>query len=161
MSGDNDYQLGDLWNHEDFSVYGPDGEPRGHEGWMRPAVHMSAGEPIETYFMSALHIFDPDKGESAEQQLGEFYFACEGRESDLPTEIYVPAYQYPDGFFVWISDGWATFDPERQMLYHYPTNDEPDATHEITIRRPAAGRENKGWAYFFNFDGQKVVGDRQ
>ena len=161
MSGDNDYQLGDLWNHEDFSVYGPDGEPRAHEAWMRPTVHMSAGEPIEMRFFSPLHVFDPDKGESADQQLGEFHYACEGKESDLPTEIYVPEFQYPDGFYVWLSDGWATFDPDLQTLYHYPTNDEPGVTHEVTIRRPAEGRENKGWAYFFNFDGQKVVGDRQ
>lgn len=161
MSGDNDYQLGDLWNHEDFSVYGPDGEPRGHEGWMRPTVHMSAGEPVETFFYSSLHVFDPDKGETAEMMLGEFHFKCEGKESDLPTEIYVPRFQYPDGFYVWLSDGWAVFDPDRQILYHYPTNDEPDALHEITIRRPAAGREDRDWAYFFNFNGQKLVGDRQ
>ena len=161
MSGDNDYQLGDLWNHEDFSIYGPDGEPRGEEGWLRPVAWMSAGEPVAMKFLSDLHIFDPDKGESAETQAGEFYFAYEGKQSDLPTEIFVPQYQYPDGFYVWLSDGWAVFDAEKQVLYHYPTNDDVDWTHEITIRRPAAGRYNDDWSYFFQYDGNKVVGDRR
>ncbi|HNZ04025.1 MAG TPA: cellulase family glycosylhydrolase [Myxococcota bacterium] len=160
MSGDNDYQLGDLWNHEDFSIYGPDGEPRGEQGWLRPVVHVSAGEPIAMKFYSALHVYDPDKGESAETLMGEFHFAYEGRQSDLPTEIFVPQYQYPEGFYVWLSDGWAVFDPERQILYHYPTNDDPDWVHEVTIRRPAAGRYNDDWSYFFMYDGNKVVGDR-
>ena len=112
-------------------------------------------------FLSDLHIFDPDKGESAETQAGEFYFAYEGKQSDLPTEIFVPQYQYPDGFHVWLSDGWAVFDAQKQVLYHYPTNDDADWTHEITIRRPAAGRYNDDWSYFFQYDGNKVVGDRR
>jgi hypothetical protein len=161
MSGDNDYQLGDLWNHEDFSIYGPDGQPRGQDGWLRTTVLKSAGEPTETHFFSNLHRFDPDKGESIEMQLYEFYFACEGKESNAPTEIFVPEDLYPTGFYVWLSDGWAEFDPVRQTLYHYPTNDDAAAKHEITIRRPAQGRYNDGWSYFFEYTGTKVVGDLQ
>ena len=38
----------------------------------------------------------------------EFVFEMESKESQAPTEIFVPRRQYPDGFFVWISDGAVT-----------------------------------------------------
>jgi len=64
----------------------------------------------------------------------------ESKESAAPTEVFVPLRQYPKGFYVWVSDGAAYFDTERQMLYWYPTRDAPGTVHEITIRPPLEDR---------------------
>ena len=160
FSADNDHQKGDLWNHEDFSLYGPDGLPRAARGWMRPVPRFVAGEPKELRFLGDLHYYDPDKGQPEAWQRHEFFLAYESKESEAPTEIYVPDLQYPDGFYVWLSDGWALYDHAAQTLYHYPTRDEPDWTHEVTIRPPAAGHAMDGWSYFFRGDAM-VTGDRR
>ena len=73
----------------------------------------------------------------------------------------MPKIQYPDGFYVWLSDGWAKFDHEKNTLYYFPTKDQPGWKHEVTIRPPQEGRETVGWSYFFDFQGRKVQGDRK
>ncbi len=155
MSPENDYQLGDLWNHEDFSVYGPDREPRAAEAWIRPVPRFVAGEPIAMHFHSDYHWFDPDKGQPEDWEKGEFYLSYESKESEMPSEIYVPELQYPEGFYVWFSDGWGLYDKEAQTLYHYPDADDPEDIHEITIRRPLEGREMEGWSLYF--DGERLI----
>jgi len=158
FSADNDYQLGDLWNHEDFSLIGPDGKPRGEMAWMRPVPYYLAGEPKEMHFYSDFHYFDPDKGKPETWRKREFYLSWESKETDAPTEIYVPHVQYPDGFYVWLSDGWATYDSDKQRLYVFSTADDPDWIHEITIRPPVAERPMEDWNYFFS-DGRVLVGN--
>ena len=71
------------------------------------------------------------------------------KETSAPTEIYVPARQYPDGFFVWVSDGRCAYDPATQSLFHHPEDDAPGVEYTITLRRPQPGATAEGWRYFF------------
>ena len=81
----------------------------------------------------------------------------ERRESEKATEVYVPRTQYPNGFYVWLSDGAAFFDDERQILYWYPTDDAPGVEHALHIEPREDIREVSGWSYFFH-DGQVIQG---
>ncbi|MBM4353660.1 MAG: hypothetical protein FJ109_07645 [Deltaproteobacteria bacterium] len=157
FSKDNTHENGDLWNYEDFSIIGPDHEPRAELAWMRPYGRALSGRPVATYFNSDYHHYDPKKGEPDPWR--EFYLSFESKETDAPTEVFVPDCQYPDGFYVWLSDGWATFDSVNRILYYHPTRDDPGHVHEVTLRPPMEGAQRTGWAYFFR-DGQVVVGDR-
>ena len=157
LSADNTNDKGDLWNAEDFSIVGPGGKVRGELAWSRPTPLVLSGKPVELRFNSDFHFYDPEKGEPDPWR--EFYLSFESKESDMPTEIFVPEYQYPDGFYVWLSDGWAVYDHDRHTLYYYPTKDDPGWVHEMTIRPPQEGAERNHFSYFF--DGEQVlVGDR-
>ncbi|MEC9072842.1 MAG: hypothetical protein VX938_10700, partial [Myxococcota bacterium] len=82
------------------------------------------------------------------------------RESDAPTVIFVPDLQYPDGFYVWISDGSAYMDADRQLLYWYPSRDEPGWIHHLQIEPLLADKEALGWSYFFQGgQGVRAQGD--
>ena len=81
----------------------------------------------------------------------------ERKESLNPTVIYVPDLQYPDGFYVWLSDGNAYFDFERQLLYWYPSREGADVTHDLHIEPRVSDYEAQGWSYYFNND-QTLVG---
>jgi hypothetical protein len=153
---DNQEGLGDGWNHEDFSVLGPGGVPRAETVWARPHARALAGKPISTHFNSDLHYFDPNKG--VPDPLREFEVRYASKETDAPTEIVVPALQYPDGFYVFVSDGICHYDPATSTLYHHPSRDEPGFEHYVRIRPPADGQSNEGWNYFFN--GTLAVGGR-
>ncbi|MBM4372096.1 MAG: cellulase family glycosylhydrolase [Deltaproteobacteria bacterium] len=157
LSADNTYDEGDLWNYEDFSILGPDRQPRGELAWNRPYGRALAGRPISQRFWSDYHDYDPVKG--VPDPWREFVLRYEGKETDAPTEIYVPAVQYPDGFYVWLSDGRAAYDPATQTLYHLPSNDSPGWQHEVILRPPQEGAPRSGWDYFFRGD-RVLVGDR-
>jgi len=145
---DNSYEEGDWWNGEDFSVIDPAGDPRGEQAYSRPYARALAGKPVATHFYGPLHYFDPDKG--TPDPIGEFYVEYESRESTAPTEIFVPeALHYPEGFYVWLSDGRAIYDAERHILYHYPAEDAPGINHWVRILPPLEGQQNEGWDYFF------------
>jgi len=150
FSPENSAADGDGWNKEDFSIIGPDGQARGWTAYVRPYVRAASGKPVRSHFYSQHHYEDPDKGEPVPER--EFHFAMESRESSAPTEVFVPHRQYPDGFYVWLSDGVAYHDPDHQMLYWYPSRDEPGWTHEITIRPPLVKQDVTGWSYFFRDD---------
>ena len=150
FSPENTAADGDGWNKEDFSIIGPDGQARGWTAYVRPYTRAASGKPVRSHFYSQHHYEDPDKGEPVPER--EFHFAMQSRESSAPTEIFVPLRQYPDGFYVWLSDGVAYHDPDHQMLYWYPSRDEPGWTHEITIRPPLARQDVTGWSYFFRDD---------
>ncbi|MCU0694498.1 MAG: hypothetical protein MUF54_24205, partial [Polyangiaceae bacterium] len=113
----------------------------------------TAGKPLSTHFYSDLHYFDPDKGQQI--PLREFEVRYMSKETDAPTEIFVPQVQYPEGFYVWVSDGRCYYDHKTRVLYHYPDRDEPDAEHWIRLLPPLPGGQNEGWSYFF--DGSRVV----
>ncbi|MBM4394385.1 MAG: cellulase family glycosylhydrolase [Deltaproteobacteria bacterium] len=156
-SPDNDMRYGDLWNKEDFSIQGFDGKWRAEEAWSRPHARALAGRPISTHFHSALHFFEPEKG--VPNPVGEFEVRYAAKETDSPSEIQVPYdIQYPDGFFVWLSDGIAYYDHSRRTLYHLPSNDAPGAEHRVRLLPPIEGRPAVGWQYFFRGD-RVVVGD--
>jgi hypothetical protein len=161
---DNDYQYGDLWNKEDFSVLDPDHVPRGAKAYSRPHATFMPGKPVATHFHSDFHYFDPAKGEV--DPLHEFYVEFESKETDAPAEIFVPELQYPDGFYVWLSDGTAVVEYATapygrngksgtlgyHTLYYHPSSDQPGKNHSVTIAQGLPGRENTGWNYYFAKD---------
>ena len=154
-SADNDNELGDLWNQEDFSILGPmtsrsTFEPRAEEAWSRPYARAMAGKPISTHYYSPLHYFDPQKGQV--NPVGEFEVRYESRETDAPTEIVIPDRTYPQGFYVWTSDGQCHFDPSTRTLYHRPIRNEPGFEHWVRIQPPLPGQSQEGWQYFFKGD---------
>jgi len=153
---DNDPQYGDRWNKEDFSIIDENGEPRGEEAWQRPYPRVLSGKPVSMHFYSPLHYFDPHKGKVNPER--EFDLVFESKETDAPTILYVPKAQYPEGFYLWLSDGWARWDDEWQWLYYYPERDEPDWRHQVTIRPPLAGMDVSGYAYFVDAEGRMVRG---
>jgi len=154
-TADNSYRHGDHWNAEDFSVLDPNQEARGGLAFSRPYARSTSGKPLTTRFYSDFHYYDPE--EAVSDPVHEFELTFETRETDAPTEIYVPRLQYPDGFYLWLSDGYAAYNEKTQILYYQPTRYQPHWVHQVTIRPPRkkAGQENLGWDYFFR--GDKVV----
>jgi len=157
FSAHNTFRYGDLWNREDFSIVDQEGTFRGDRAWSRPYPRAMSGKPVAMHFWSPLHYFVPEKGRV--NPLGEFVLEMASKETEAPTEIFVPEVQYPDGFYVWLSDGTALFDWERRVLYWYPTLDQPGTTHQVRLLPPLPGESQHGWTYFFK-DGMVVDGDR-
>ncbi len=167
-TADNDYTYGDWWNHEDFSVIDPDGRPRGETAYSRPVPTAISGKPTHMHFYSDHHYYDPDKGEV--DPFHEFELRFASRETREPTTLFVPELQYPDGFYVWLSDGFcsAQYFPQQKnpegsnsgenrkpewipgyyLLNYYPTEDRPEWEHEVLIRPPLKGQEARDWNYF-------------
>ena len=152
-SPENTYDYGDLWNKEDFSVIDPEDKTRSEAAWSRPYARALAGKPISTHFYSDFHYYDPDKGQQIPSR--EFEVRYESKETESATEIFVPGVQYPEGFYVWVSDGDCYYDHRTHTLYHYPEVDDPGAEHWVRIEPPRAAEEKLGWRYFF--DGYRVV----
>ncbi|MBI2061387.1 MAG: cellulase family glycosylhydrolase [Nitrospirae bacterium] len=156
-SSENTFERGDGWNSEDFSVVDPSLNPRSQEAYSRPHPTFLSGKPVSMRFNSGLHYFDPDKGVVNAE--GEFELKFESKETTSPTEIFIPyELYYPDGYYVWLSDGYAVYDHENTTLLYFPTADEPGTVHTVRIRPPLKGQENLGWSYFFK--GSKVVNGR-
>ncbi len=158
FSANNSYEKGDLWNYEDFSVIDPDGKPRAERAFSRPYPKFLSGKPVSMHFYSDYHYYDSQKG--IVDPLREFYMSMESKESDMPTEIFVPYVQYKDGFYVFLSDGWGTFDEKTSTFFWYPTDDNPLSKHEIYIRPVQEGRDYSGWTYFYK-EGRLLVGNRE
>ncbi len=108
---DNTNLRGDLWNDEDLSIFCRDQQKdpqdinsggRGLEALLRPYAMKTAGEPLELSFDyrsgAMLYRFRHDAAVTA------------------PTELYVPAYQYPQGCRVQVSDGEYELNLEDQRL---------------------------------------------
>ncbi|MBV72418.1 MAG: hypothetical protein CMH52_13925 [Myxococcales bacterium] len=148
FSATNDAKYGEDWNHEDFSVIGPDGEPRAWPAFVRPYARATSGKLITQHFVSQYHFWDPVQG--VPRPTGDYELRMQRRESDEPTEVFVPRRQYPNGFYVWLSDGSAFFDHERQILYWYPSADAPKTNHRLHIQPRSTIREALDWAYFFD-----------
>jgi len=155
FSADNDADYGELWNHEDFSLYGPDGEPRGWAAWERPHVRATSGRLLGEDFTSQFSFSDPEQGVPRPERRYELRMGV--RETLAPTEVYVPRRQYPDGLYAWLSDGVAYLDPGRQTLYWYPDSDRPGHVHELRLEPPLPDREALDWSYLFR-DGQVLTG---
>ena len=119
--------------------------PRGELAWSRPHARALAGKPISTHFYSDYHYFDPDKGVAPPEREFEVRYAEPG-DRPRPPRSSCPTVQYPDGFYVWVSDGLVHFDPERSVLYHLPERDEPGFEHWVRLRPPLSGSLNDGLA---------------
>lgn len=150
-SYENTDERGEGWNAENFSII--EGKkynfkPRGETAYSRPYPMFISGKPVHLHFYSPHHYFDPKKGVVNPEREFELWF--ESKESEAPTEIFIPyEVHYPEGFYVWITDGYAVYDHPNRKLYYYPAEDEPGYIHRIRIRPPLPKKENIGWAYFF------------
>jgi hypothetical protein len=149
-SPENDYELGDGWNHEDFSMIDPGQKPRAELAWARPHARFLAGKPISTHFWSDYHYYDPEKGVPDPRR--EFEVRYASKETDAPSEIVVPELQYPEGFYVWVSDGRCYYDRASGTLFHVPSADAPGVEHWVRLMPPDPERESVGWKYFFKGD---------
>ena len=110
-------------------------------------------------FYSDHHYYDPIPGKPTPYH--EYWFEMDALETEAPTEIFVPEIQYPEGFYVYVSDGRCAYDHERYILYWYPDNDEPDATHNIRLRPPYDDYGDSEWDYFFDGDVVRTNGRSQ
>jgi len=155
FSASNDERYGEDWNHEDFSIIGPDGEPRGWGAYVRTYARATSGKLISQRFVSPLHFWDPQIGQKP--PYGHYDLHMERKESLNPTVIFVPELQYPDGFYVWLSDGNAYFDHEQQLLYWYPSREAASVTHHVHIEPRVDSYEAHDWSYFFYAD-QVLIG---
>ena len=123
---DNDNKHGDQWNGEDLSIFSLDQRTnpedinsggRALQAIVRPYARATAGEPLRMSFDIHRRVFS-------------FEFRHDPAVS-APTEIFVPNYQYPDGYNVWITDGECEVQSEGQtLIYEHSTGRE---THRIQI----------------------------
>ena len=152
-SPENDYEYGDGWDLEDFSIIDPDWNPRGHYAFVRPYARATSGRKLESRFYSPYEYLEPEKGKPV--PTSQFTLKMASKETNAATEIFVPRLQYPDGFYVWVSDGVCYYDDSRQLLLWYPSRDEPDAVHDLKLISPLIGADVHDWDYFFKAD--KVI----
>ncbi len=126
-TADNTNERGDLWNGEDLSIFSRDqqtGSGSIHDGGraldaaVRPYARKVAGKPLRMSF---------------DMRRRRFEFEFEHDETiAAPTELYVPNYQYPDGFEVTVSDGEYEADREAQTLIYRHCGSR--ANHRIVIK---------------------------
>lgn len=123
---DNDNLHGDQWNGEDLSIFSLDQRTnpqdinsggRALEAIARPYPKATAGEPLHMSFDITRRVFTFEFRHDPDIQAG--------------TEIFVPDYQYPNGYNIWITDGECDLRKEEQTLVYYPTNKRE--THRIKI----------------------------
>lgn len=112
-TADNNNQYGDLWNHEDLSIFSRDQQNipsdinsggRALSAFVRPYVEKLEGDPISQQF---------------NRKRKEFTFAFSTNDRGF-AEIFIPKYQYPRGVRVEASDGQYTFNESTQSLVYYP-----------------------------------------
>jgi PKD repeat protein len=110
-TADNTNERGDQYNGEDFSIFSRDQQTdpqdinsggRALEAIVRPYARATAGEPLHMSFDVSTRIF-------------EFEFLSDP-SIDAPTEVFVPNFQYPEGYWVMLSDGYFEKDEESQTL---------------------------------------------
>ncbi|MEN4011548.1 MAG: cellulase family glycosylhydrolase [Bellilinea sp.] len=125
---DNNNERGDLWNDEDLSIFSRDQQTnpadihsggRALQALLRPYPMKIAGEPLAMQFDYRSGVY-------------RFRFRHDP-QVNAPTELYLPAYQYPRGCQVSVSDGEAQVDLDGQRLIYRHSS--AQAEHEIIIRR--------------------------
>ena len=95
-----------------------------------------------------MHYYDPRPGEPTPYL--EFQMEMESKETEAPTEIFVPPLLFTNGFYVYISDGQCAFDNQAHTLYWFPSRDDPEAVHTVRIRPPYDDYGDMDWDYYFN-----------
>jgi hypothetical protein len=115
-TSDNTNARGDGWNDEDLSLFSPDqvGDDasiyaggRALQAALRPYARKVAGEPLSMSFNCRKKSF-------------EFTFR-HAAGVEAPTEIFIPAYHYPQGYAVTVSDGDYESDLAHQALLYRHT----------------------------------------
>ena len=126
-TSDNSNAHGDQWNDEDLSIFSRDQQRdpsdvhsggRGLAGCVRPYARAIAGAPLRMHFDRRRRRF-------------ELVFRHDPQVT-APTEIFVPAYQYPRGVSVEVSDGEFTLRAESQLLEY--RHDAGRDTHRVRLR---------------------------
>jgi hypothetical protein len=125
-TADNTNARGDMWNDEDLSIFSRDQRDsddihsggRGLDAIVRPYARKIAGEPIRMSFDLPSKVF-------------ELEYRHDPNVTAL-TEIFVPDYQYPNGYIVELSDGTYHMDTNAMNLCVQHTQDR--ATHTVRIR---------------------------
>ncbi|MCA9902552.1 MAG: cellulase family glycosylhydrolase [Anaerolineae bacterium] len=128
-TADNTNERGDMWNDEDLSLFSRDQQSdagdlnsggRALAGCVRPYALATAGEPLSMSF---------------ELESRTFAYAYRPAASvTMPTEIYVPTLQYPEGITVEIKGAEYDYDRERQRLF---VRAKHNADHVHMVVRPA------------------------
>ena len=126
-TADNNNEWGDLWNLEDLSIFSPDQQlnpndinsgGRAIEGFCRPHFVHCSGIPLKMEF---------------NYKEKTFYFEFDGDPTiSVPTIIFVPKIQYPEGFEVKISEGEFRIDEDKQIIFIEINN---DGIHTVKITR--------------------------
>ncbi|MDM7939855.1 MAG: cellulase family glycosylhydrolase [Methanothrix sp.] len=109
----------DAWNGEDFSLLDREGRARGLKVNVRPSITRLRG-------CCAFQHFDP----ATKKYTARF----KSEPGNPPTVIRIPKLQYPDGFRVCLSDGWAEFLEDTGELLFYPSW---EGRHQILVTTPA------------------------
>lgn len=125
-TADNTNARGDMWNDEDLSIFSRDQQDsddihsggRGLKAIVRPYARKIAGEPLQMRFDMATRIF-------------ELEFRHDPAVS-APTEIFVPDYQYSNGYTVELSDG--SYEIDSAALTLRVRHDPDQAVHTVRIR---------------------------
>jgi len=125
-TADNTNERGDQFNGEDFSIFSRDQQTdpqdihsggRALEAIVRPYACRTAGEPQRMSFDVSTRIF-------------EFEFLS-NPAIDAPTEVFVPNFQYPQGYTVELSQGRFEKDEGSQTLRIFHPE---DGELQITVR---------------------------
>lgn len=125
-TADNTNERGDMWNDEDLSIFSRDQRDsddihsggRGLDAIVRPYARKIAGEPLRMSFDLPTKVF-------------ELEFRHDPAVTAL-TEIFVPDYQYPNGYLVELSDGEYHMDTNTMTLCVKYSNERE--THTVRIR---------------------------
>lgn len=126
-TSDNTNARGDHWNDEDLSLFSRDqmsGSGSIHDGGraleaaLRPYPIKVAGEPVNMAFDMRKKAFEFSYRHAA--------------EINAPTEIFIPAYHYPDGYQVRVSDGTYEQDSTQQILRYWHSS--VMEMHRITVQ---------------------------
>ena len=148
FSAENDRDYGEHWNHEDFSIIDPQGEARAWTAYVRPYARSLSGKLIHQRFYSPFHFWDPIEGVAPPERRFELEMELKG--GDAPTEVFIPRRQYPEGFYIWLSDGQAYYDEGRQILYWYPHAESVGTQHRLMVQPALTDREYHGWRYYYS-----------
>jgi len=129
-AADNRNDRGDKWNDEDLSIFSRDQQDnpvdihsggRALEALVRPYPMATAGEPLKIKFDVKGKVFD-------------FMFQSDPA-IEKPTLIYIPNYQYPDGFSVDVSGGSYRINRDSQILEYQLSSDRGPQIVRIKLKR--------------------------
>ena len=129
-TSDNSNERGDGWNGEDLSIFSRDQQTdprdlnsggRALEALVRPWPRRIAGQPLALRFNIKTR---------------EFTFSFKpDPDATAPTEIFVPAYQYPQGYVILVSAGRFSVDPGRQLVLWHGDAESKKYLIRITLAR--------------------------
>jgi hypothetical protein len=125
---DNDYAHGDHWNEEDLSIFSLDqrSDPHDFNSGGRALLALTRPYPRAVAGTLLTIRFEPRHG------LFRFTFRHDPTVT-TPTEIFVPALQYPHGYEIAVSDGICERQPESQLLLYRHTHTRE--AHTLQLRR--------------------------